>query len=85
MTSGAPALGHRFMNYRGTCNLFHNFLGSLLVAVDTEGKFVFAEKELGFFRAVRVMTADASFIFYDFMQIFGLKDHELLVFVASPA
>ena len=85
MTTGAPSFGHRFVNYRGTCNLLHHFLGFLLVAVDTEGKFVFIEKELGCLGAVGVMATDASFIFNDLMQIFGLADQELLVFVASPA
>jgi hypothetical protein len=85
VTTGAPPLGHRFVNYRGTCNLFHHLLGFLFVAVDTQGKFVLVEKELGCLGAVRVMATDASFIFYDFMQILGLADQKLLVFVASPA
>jgi hypothetical protein len=56
VTTGAPSFGHRFVNYRGTCNLLHHFLGFLLVAVDTEGKFVFIEKELGCLGAVGVMA-----------------------------
>jgi hypothetical protein len=39
------------------------------VAIDTEAKFVLSEKELGSVGAVRVMTTNASFIFYYFMQI----------------
>jgi hypothetical protein len=85
VTAGAPAFGHRFVNYRGTCDLLHHLLGFLLVAVDTQGKFVLAEQELGCLGAVRVMATDASFIFYDLVQIFGLADQELLVLVASPA
>ena len=85
MTTGAPALGHWFMNHRGTGNSFHDLLGFLLVAVDTQGEFVFVKEELGCFGAMRVMTANAAFIFYDLMQVLGLEDQELLVFVASPA
>lgn len=85
VATSASALGHRFVNYRGTGNLFHHFFRFLLVAVDTQGKFVFIEEELGRLGAVRVMTADASFIFNDLVQILGLADQELLVFVASPA
>ena len=69
MTTGAPALGHRFVNYGGTCDLLHHRLGFLLVAVDTKGKFVLTEKELGCLGSVRVMATDASLIFYDPVEI----------------
>jgi hypothetical protein len=85
VTTGAPSFGHGFMHYPGAFNLFHNFLGLRLVAVDTEAKFVLSEKKLGCVGAVRVMTTNASFIFYYFMQILGLAHQKLLVFVASPA
>ena len=85
VTTSTPALGHWFMNYRGTSNSFHNFLGCLLVAVDAEGTFILVQEKLGCFGAMRIMTANAAFIFYDLMQVLGLKDQELLVFVASPA
>ena len=85
MTAGAPALGHRFMDYRGAGNLLHDFLGCLFVAVDAEGTFVFVKEKLGCFGTVRVMTTNAAFIFNYLMQIFGLVDQELLVFMASPA
>ena len=85
VTTSTPALGHRFMNYRGTGNLLHNFLGCLLMAVDAEGTFVLVQEKLGCFGAMRVMAAYAAFIFYDLVQVLGLVDQELLVFVASPA
>ena len=85
MTTGAPALGHWFMNHRGPGNSFHDLLSFLLVTVDTQGKFVFVKEEFGCFGAMRIVTTNAAFIFYDLVQVLGLEDQEFLVFVAPPA
>ena len=67
VTAGAPSFGHRLMYDPGIFYMFYNFLGFLPMAVDTEGKFVFLKKVFGCVGAVRVMTADAAFIFNDFV------------------
>lgn len=69
VTASAPTLGHGLVNYRGTCDLLHHLFGFLLMAVDTQGKFVLTEKEFRCLGAVRVMAADASFIFDNLVQI----------------
>jgi hypothetical protein len=52
VTAGAPPFSHRLMDDSGTLYMSHHFLGFLLVAVDTEGKFATLKKVFGFVGAV---------------------------------